>query len=297
MVIVPRQFSQVLGDAMNGLAGTWRTLVLPAMAVSIPVSIATIAAFGVTGGAEFLDQLLNNPQLLQGLPEEVFWRLARPFYLAVGIAALLQIAAGVFLALASHAAVAAHLGGTRLTSGQATRIALRRYAPGLGATILIVIVTAILVGLGTFIWTVPLVSVGTPNTPSAIIAVVLFAVLVGPGVWAGVSASMTTSAVAIENRGVLGSIRRSMHLVRGRWWPTAGFLALVGLLGGIAIQLIQLIALPLAVVGDGGAALSIASGLGVLAQGLLVAGIAAMYTYWYIDLRARKESLSTEALS
>jgi hypothetical protein len=69
------------------------------------------------------------------------------------------------------------------------------------------------------------------------------------------------------------------------------------LLGGIAIQLIQLIALPLAVVGDGGAALSIASGLGVLAQGLLVAGIAAMYTYWYIDLRARKESLSTEALS
>jgi hypothetical protein len=102
--------------------------------------------------------------------------------------------------------------------------------------------------------------------------------------------------VAIERRGVLGSIRRSMQLVRGRWWPTAGFLLLVGLLGGIAIQLIQLVALPLALIGGGGTVLSLASLLGVLAQGLLVAAIAAMSTHWYIDLRARKEELSTETL-
>lgn len=107
---------------------------------------------------------------------------------------------------------------------------------------------------------------------------------------------MTTSAVAIERRGPLGSIRRSMQLVRGRWWATAGFLVLVGLLGGIAIQLIQLIALPLAAAGGSGFAFGLASMLGVLAQGLLVAAIAAMYTHWYVDLRARKETLATDDL-
>jgi len=107
---------------------------------------------------------------------------------------------------------------------------------------------------------------------------------------------MTTAAIAVETRGAVYSIRRSIRLVRGRWWATAGFLLLVGLLGGIAVQLIQLVALPLAVVGGGGAALTVASGLGALAQGLLIAAIAAMYTHWYVDLRARAESLSTESL-
>ena len=281
---------------MNGLARVWRTLLLPALGVSIPVSILTIVVFGVTGGADFIDLVLNSPERLQTLPEEVLWELARPFYVALAIATVLQLVGGVFLALASHSAVAAQLKGQPLTGGQASRHALRRYLTGLGATVLVLVVVAILIALGTVIWMVPAVAVGTPNAASVAVALLLLAVLLGPGVWAGVSASMTTSAVAIENRGLLGSIRRSMQLVRGRWWPTCGFLLLVGLLGGIAIQLIQLIALPLAAVGGGGPALSVASMLGVLAQGLLVAAIAAMYTHWYIDLRARKETLSTENL-
>lgn len=296
MVIVPRQFGQVLNDALYGLARVWRTLVVPALAVSIPVSIGTVVAFGVTGGADFIDLVLNSPERLQTLPEEVLWELARPFYLALAVATLLQLVGGVFLALTSHRAVAAQLAGRPLTARAASRHALRRYLIGFGATLLVLVVVSVLVGLGAVIWMVPALAVGTPNPASVLVALVLLVVLLGPGVWAGVAVSMTTSAVAIEDHGLLGSIRRSMQLVRGRWWPTFGFLLLVGLLGGIAIQLIQLIALPLAAVGDGGPALSIASMLGVLAQGLLVAAIAAMYTHWYVDLRARKETLSTESL-
>ena len=84
--------------------------------------------------------------------------------------------------------------------------------------------------------------------------------------------------------------------MRGRWWPTLGILLIVGLLGGIAIQLIQLIALPLAAVGGGSASLTVASALGVLTQGLLVAAISAMYTHWYIDLRSRRERVATSDL-
>ncbi len=269
----------------------------PALLVTVPVSVITVIMFRLSGSGEFMDIILNNPERLQALPEEVFWELARPFYIAIGVASVLQIVSGVFVALASHRTVASELNGTSITGSQAARHALRRFGAGLGATVMILVVVAILAGLGAAIWLVPVLAVGTPNGATRLVALLLFGALLGPGIWAGVAMSMTTSAVAIEDIGAIGSIRRSMRLVRGRWWPTAGFLMLVGLLGGIAIQLIQLIALPLAALGGTSGMVTIASGLGVFAQGLLLAGIAAMYTHWYIDLRARKESLSTDDLS
>jgi len=296
MVISPRPFGQVLADAVNSLGRIWKTVLFPALAVSIPISVATAVVFRVTGGSDFLELIINNPQNLAGLPTDVFWELARPFYVALGITTVLQVLAAVFLALASHGAVAADLRGERLNGGEVSRMALRRYAVGLGSTLLIVLTVAVLIGLGTIVWLMPAVSVGTPNLSSVFVALLLLVVLLGPGIWVAVSMSMTTPAIAIERQGVLGSIRRSMRLVKGRWWATAGFLLLVGLLGGIAIQLIQLVALPLATVGSGGGALTIASALGVLTQGLLVAAIAAMYTHWYIDLRARREGLTTSDL-
>ena len=295
-MIVPRRFGQVLNDAIVGLGAIWKTLLVPAIVVSVPVSIATIALFTSSGGADFIDLIINDPERLQTLPRDVFWELAKPFYLAMGIGTLLQLIGGVFVALVGHSAVAAKLAGTPATTGEVTRRALRRYATGFAATLLIVVTIMIMIGLGIVIWLVPALAVGTPNAASVLVALLLLVVLLGPGVWAGVSASMTTAAIVIEDRSALNAIRRSIQLVRGRWWPTAGFILLVGLVGGIAVQLIQLVALPLVAVGGGGAAVSIVSGLGILAQGVLVAAIAAMYTHWYVDLRARKEDLSTESL-
>jgi hypothetical protein len=295
-VITPRPFGQVLSDAMNSLTRTWRALLIPALAVSIPVSIATVVVFRLTGGGEFLDTIVNNPEALQRLPRDVFWELARPFYIAVGISTVLQLISGVFVALASHRAVASDLAGKTLTGGQVSILALRRYARGLVAVLLITLTVAVLVGLGTAMWLAPILAVGTPNTTSVLVALILFVVLMGPGTWAAVSVSMSTSVIAVEDTGALAAIRRSMRLVRRRWWPTLGFLLLVGLLGGIAIQLIQLIALPLAAVGGGSSALTIASALGVLTQGLLVAAISAMYTHWYVDLRSRRETVATTDL-
>lgn len=281
---------------MVGLGAVWKTLLWPAIIVFIPVSLITVWVFSVTGAADFLETLLNTPGSLQTLPEQVIAEMAAPLFWAAGIASFLQLLAAVFVALASHAAVAAHIEGHPLTSGEAARRALRRYPTAIGATLLIAVVVLVLVVLGIVVWLGPMTSVGTPNDASVLVALLLFVVLVGPGLWVAVSTSMTTPTLTIESSRAVDSIRRSMRLVRGRWWPTAGYLILVGLLGGIAIQLIQLVALPLALVGGGGSALSIASLLGVVAQGLLVAGIAAMYTHWYIDLRARREVLSTESL-
>ncbi len=297
MVIPPRQFPQVLGDAMNGLANVWRALAVAGISAFVPAGILTFLVFMSTGAADFMDQMMNRPDSLQRLSGAVYRELAEPFFLAVGVAIVLQLIAGVFVALASHSTVAAQIGGRILTPGEAIRAALNRYSRGLGAVLLVVISVTILIGLGGFIWLVPALSVGAPNLATQLVALLLLAVLIGPGVWTAVSVSMTTSALAIESGGVLHSIRRSMRLVRGRWWATAGFTLIVGFLGGVATQLIQLVALPLVAVGDFGAGLVVAAAVGGLAQGLLVAAIAAMFTHWYIDLRARKEALSTESLS
>jgi len=278
---------------MNSLARTWRALLIPALAVSVPLSIATVLVFRWTGGGEFLDLAVNSPELLTGLPREVFDEIVGPFYLAVGIAAALQVLGGVFVALASHRAVASDLNGKTLRGGEVSALALRRYGIGLVAMLLVVLAVGLLIALGVSMWLVPVMSVGVPNAGSILVALVLLVALLGPGIWVAVSVSMTTAAVAIEHLGPLASIRRSMRLVRRRWVATAGFLLLVGLLGGIAIQMIQLIALPLAAAGGGSGALAVASALGVLTQGLLVAAISAMYTHWYIDLRARREGVST----
>jgi hypothetical protein len=296
MVIAPRAFGQVLGDGVSSLARAWRALLTPALVASVPVSIATVAAFRITGGAEFIDIAFNHPERLQTLSSDVLWELARPFFVAVGIAAVFQTVASVFIALVSHLAVASDLSGGRIEPRAVSRVALARFPTALGAVLIVLAVVVVLFGIGLVVWLAPIVAVGTPNPAALLVALLLFVVLLGPGIWMTVSASMTTAAVAIDRLGPLASILHSVRLVKGRWWPTAGYLLLVGLLGGIATQLIQLIALPLAALGDAGTAVSVASALGIVAQGLLIAGITALYTHWYVDLRARKGMLSTDDL-
>ncbi|NIV28282.1 MAG: hypothetical protein GWN58_01850 [Anaerolineae bacterium] len=158
------------------------------------------------------------------------------------------------------------------------------------------IAIAAILGAGLTIWLIPFVVVGTPNAASALVALVLLVAVAAPAIWLSVSFSMVTSVVAIEKRTPVAALRRSLALVRPRWWASLGYLLLVGLIGSIAAQLIQVLAIPLTVVGDATSGFTLASLFGVVFQGILIAGIAAMYTRWYVDLRARSEDLSSEEL-
>lgn len=120
---------------------------------------------------------------------------------------------------------------------------------------------------------------------------------VAPAVWFSIAFSMLLPIVALEGRGPINTITRSFDIVRRRWWPTLGYLVVIGLLGTIAAQLIQLVALPLASLGNLSLGISVASLVGLFAQGLIVAAIGAMWTGWYIDLRARNETLTTDDFS
>lgn len=298
MPIVPRPLGQVLGDAMNALARVWRPLSATALIVFLPIGVITFALFQfIDGATEFLDLVFTDPNLVQSLPAEDLLEMARPFLTAVGIAMVIQALGTIFLYLATARIVAVDAAGERTSGSEARAYALRHYGGAVVASVIVLVVVGVALGLGLAVWSVPLALVGTPNATSSLIAFVLLIALAGPGIWLWVSFSMFLAALSIERLGALTSLRRSYALVKGRWWPTLGFLVLVGLLGFVAVQLIQLVAIPLAAVGSIESGLSIASMLGIVSQGLIVAGYGAMYSAWYIDLRSRKETLTAAELS
>jgi len=296
MQIVPRPFGQVLGDAMNALARTWKPLTSAALWAFIPAGVGSLLIFRLSSADEFLDVVFNDPGYLETLPSEVIFDLSVPFLWATIGAVILQTLASVFVYLAAHRVIANDAAGLSTTGAEARHVAIRRYGTGLLAGLIVLFAVAGIILAGFVAWTIPFAIVGTPNATSVLIAVLLAVVLLAPAFWLGVTLSMWSSVLVVEGQTAIAALRRSFHLVRSRWWPTLGFLVLVGLLGTLAIQLIQLVAIPLSVVGHLGLGVSIASFLGVVAQGFIVAGIAAMYTTWYIDLRARAETLASDQL-
>lgn len=293
MQIHPRPFGQVLGDAVNGLGRTWRTLARPALLAFIPAGLLTLAVFEVTGARGFLDRLLGDPG---SIPPGEAWAMARPLLEAVVYAAVIQAVATVFVYLATHRTVAADLAGEPLTAIDARRHALRRWLVAMAALVIAVVGVAGLFLAGLGMWTAVSSLLGPPAPTRVFLATALLLIMVTPAIWLAVSLSMITAVVSLEGRGPLGALQRSFLLVRGRWLPTLGYLLLVGLLGSVAIQLIQMVAIPLSTVGSAGTGIWLAAVIGIAAQGLIVAGMAAMYTGWYVDLRARQEVLFSEGL-
>lgn len=272
---------------MQALARLWRPLLSTSLIAFIPAGVISLMAFTATDANEFLDLVLTDPESLNTLPAEVILEMATPLFQAAAIAFGAQLLASLFVYLATHRAVALDASGQAASGAEIRRWALRRYPVGLVAGALS---TAAVFSI-MFVATLGLA------IPSVFLATLVFLAFLGPALWLGGAMSMWSAVLSVEGRGPLSSLTRSIDLVRGRWWPTVGFLLLVGLLGSVAVQLIQLVALPLSFVGDLGVGISLVAIVGLAAQGVIVAGIAAMSTAWYIDLRARREGVVSDLAS
>ena len=118
-----------------------------------------------------------------------------------------------------------------------------------------------------------------------------FILCILPGVFLATAWVATTPALMIERLSPTGSLRRSLELVRGRWWPAFGLQILLGIITGI---LTAIITLPITAI--------------VLSDGVQTAGDAIVQTFvqtiavllfaplsaiaavvLYFDLRVRKE--------
>jgi hypothetical protein len=249
------------------LARVWRKLLAPAFWAFVVLGGITIVTLVGTGANDFVQLIITDPLAVEDLSDTELWDRMIQLGLTALVAGAAQLIATGFVNLTAHRIVAAEMAGAPISTREAVASALRRFPTlllaGLVATL------AILAGLALF---------------------------VVPGVWLGGIFTMLSAVIALEGAGAMGSIRRSMWLVRGRWWPTVGFVLMVGLLGSAAAQLVQLIALPALTSGNTSIGAGLAFVVLMVIQGFVVAAIGAMYTRWYVDLRARKEPLLSSSL-
>lgn len=262
MEITPRPFGDILAEGMTMLARVWRRLFAPAFWAFLALGGVTIATFAFTGSDEFLELVLTDPQAIEAMTDAELLEPALGLLQTVLIVVTFQLLATGFVTITAHLLVASELAGAPLSTGGAVGRAFSR---------LLTLVIAAVLGF-------------------VAVAIGLFALIV-PGLWLAGLLTMVAPVIALEEVGPVDALRRSISLVRPRWWPTVGFLLLMGLLGSIAAQLVQLVALP--ALGAGG--IGIGDGLGfvvlVIVQGVVVAAIAVMTTLWYLDLRARQGPL------
>jgi hypothetical protein len=182
---------------------------------------------------------------------------------AVGAAGLVAGLAGLLMYLvltgAITRAVAAEVAGEDPSLEQSYRFGFHR----LGSVLLV----SVLVGLAT------------------IAGLILFII---PGIWIGVRLAVSVEALVVEGRRGTQAMGRSWELVGGHWWHAFGALVVAGLLTGVVNAVIttpfsntswfiQAVAAAIATV--------ITLPYGVLVGVLL-----------YLDLRARKETLTLERL-
>jgi hypothetical protein len=182
---------------------------------------------------------------------------------AVGTAALVTALAGVvmFLVLtgAITRAVAAEVAGEDPSLEQSYRFGFHRFWS--------VLLVSVLVGLAT------------------VAGLILFII---PGIYIGVRLAVSIEALVVEGRKGTQAMGRSWALVGGHWWHAFGTLVVAGLLTGLVNALIT----------------APFSGTSWFLQAV-VAAVATVVTLpygvlvgvlLYLDLRARKERLTMEAL-
>src|SRR5215218_3039185 len=180
-----------------------------------------------------------------------------------GIVALIGFLTLLLVTAMSLKAVADARLGLTPSGGRALRFAL----PRLGGTLAVAVLGGLAVALG-------------------------LVALVVPGVWLAVGFSVAVPVLLLERAGPVASLRRSLGLVSGRWWTTAGVRLVGALLQGIVMSIPASLSDGEHVAGAIGMALG-----GTLATAITAPCSAAIVTLLYMDLRVRKDHFTLGSLA
>jgi hypothetical protein len=180
------------------------------------------------------------------------------------------ISSSLVLAVCVHAVSSAYL-DQPVSASESLRFGARRLVP--------LIVMQVLLGLALLI---------------------AFILLVIPGIWLYASAAVAAPVLVIEHRGPIRSIRRSIRLVRGRWWSTAGVLLFATVMAGVLTSIVSglLTALALSSSNPSVPFAAFISFLSGTVSGVLVLPFrATVNTVLYYDLRVRHEGYDLQLLA
>jgi hypothetical protein len=209
------------------------------------------------------------------------------------IAGLLAALAGILMSLvltgAITRAVAAEVAGEDPSVEQSYRFGFHRLGSVLLVSVLVGLATIgglILVTAGLFLANAILRSRDLDVTSAPVGPVILLFII--PGIYVGVRLAVSIQALVVEGRRATEAMGRSWGLVGGHWWHAFGTLLVAFLLTGIVNAVITA---PFGATGWFVQAVAAAVATVVtLPYGVLVGVLL------YLDLRARKERLTLEAL-
>ncbi len=164
--------------------------------------------------------------------------------------------------------------------------------------------------LGTCAWLAPFVVSALAAVPLALagidggvavgLVVITLLVAAGVAVWLYVSYAVAVPALLTEEVRGRRALARSYRLVKGRWWPTFGILAVGSILAGIVGNVIGVAftGITFTDVGENTVLSLIINALGgTIASVLTTPFTAAFVAVMYFDLRVRKEGMDLELLA
>ena len=117
-----------------------------------------------------------------------------------------------------------------------------------------------------------------------------------PGIWLAVMWSMTVPVLAVEKLGPSASLGRSWRLVKSRFWPVLGVLALSFLIS-LVIQSVFSFAITAAFLFSGTVALEIQALVNTVSRILVTPFTASVFAVLYFDLRVRQEGFDLERMA
>lgn len=130
----------------------------------------------------------------------------------------------------------------------------------------------------------------------AVLLTLAFVALILPGVYLSVAWAVAVPVLLFEGTGARAALSRSMELLRGRWWPTFGLLAIVSVVAAITGQVITLIVSAVLPAGNGLAG-AIGGGLAAAVGGAVTTPfLATAISVVFFDALVRKEGFDRAEL-
>ncbi len=257
----PLAVGELLDAAIKVCTAHAGTLLRAVLVVVVPVQlVSAVVLLSTVSDADTLNQLSTE------LPEEDADGAFLGGQVVVG---LLSVVSVLVATGACFRAVAEGWLGRRPDWRESLRFGARR-APAL-------LWVSVLFGLGVF---------------AGLIALVV------PGIFLGVAWAVAFPVLFVEDARGTEALGRSLRLVRGRWWPTFGVLAVGFVLAGVVGLIFTFAFSALIFVNDSVLfAVLVTTVGGVISTALTTPFQAALVSLVYFDLRVRKEGLDLELLA
>ncbi|WP_303324573.1 glycerophosphoryl diester phosphodiesterase membrane domain-containing protein [Actinomyces radicidentis] len=305
----PLGITEIIGGAVDALRANPRAMFLPALVVMTVIGLVSALLSGLS-----MRSLNSIAQTLESDASPTADQLAPMVggsLATMGSTALEGLITSIATAVLTGlliVAVSRSVLGRVATPGEAWERTRGRVWALIGQSLLINLITGVvalvLVGAAVLL-AVVIVSSASDGSTTAVVLAVLAAIILGLGavvasLFLAVRLSMSSSALILENVGVLDGIRRSWRLTRGSFWRVLGILVLAGLiqalvtglLGGLASMVSTLITAtaPTQIA----LATAVTSFIATVLSALILPFTASVTALTYIDLRMRHEGLDVE---